>query len=237
MNSKSLNNIYRTLRVIIVLLVLVCLAAEITQIVSFKNQYPERSSDDFFSNGWFRTHGIKPYWWTVLFFGLAISVYHVIISFGRFQSEYHEYDTVVDFGLAILWLSAALTNIYPAYVGFIIVCKPNNQQGNAVSIMGRCHGYITSVAFSWIVAFVYSIMAIISRKLWQQSVDEDFGAPMTNISRRELEDFHSPPNHGFTDFRRNSNRGVNPGPSGGAFTHSPDTYYGATIPHNYYSNG
>ncbi|CAG8720117.1 22025_t:CDS:2, partial [Dentiscutata erythropus] len=220
--------------------IIILIIKEITQIANFKCQYPDRSSDDFFANGWFKTHGIKPYWWAVLFFGLAISVYHIIISFGRFQSEYHKYDTIVDFGLALLWLSAALTNIYPAYVGFIISCRPTDQSGNPYSaaIMGWCHGYVTSVAFSWIITIVYSIMAIISRRLWKLSVDEDFGAPMTNISRRELEDFHSPPSHGFTEFRRDS-RGVNLNPGPSTSYHTPgnsDTYYGATIPHNYYSN-
>ncbi|CAG8516751.1 10422_t:CDS:2 [Racocetra persica] len=194
----------------------------------------------------FKTHGIKPYWWTILFFGLAISVYHVIISFGRFQSESHEYDTLVDFGLALLWLSAALTNIYPAYLGFILVCHPVDPRGNpySPSILGWCHGYITSVAFSWIITFVYLITSIISRKLWQASLLDDFGQPNTsNVPRRELDNFHNH-NLGFPDFRRNTTRGItgqNPGPSSGlnapvASNPGSDTYYGATIPNNYYRN-
>ncbi|CAG8569875.1 1749_t:CDS:2 [Racocetra fulgida] len=76
------------------------------------------------------------------------------------------------------------------------------------------------------------------------SLLDDFGQPNTsNVPRRELDNFHSH-NLGFTDFRRNSSRGItgqNPGPSSGfnapvASNPGTDTYYGATIPNNYYRN-
>ncbi|RIA90452.1 hypothetical protein C1645_769928 [Glomus cerebriforme] len=185
--------IFRILKVLQLLLTLVCLALEITQIVASSEYAPK----PFKYFGEYNNLGMKIFFYVVIPITLCIVGWYLVNfnTYWRNPSAYR--DVGADSFLTILWVVAGLTNIFPMYSDYISICPTITMMSSPGHIYARrivCQAYIASMSIGWANAALFMVSTVFS---WRLSKELEWRGAITSLNRQSSISQIS---------RRNSNR-------------------------------